>query len=138
MIEEATKNMTGDQEKYVPVAKALINQLVNVADSFLRDAQAATVGISFGENGINSTVMAEFEPSSYIGTAAKGLKNSDASMLTGLPAGKYLVFGGGIIPDEDKPKLEALGVSGIFGPGTNTDDIVVFIHELMKAKTGNT
>ena len=45
---------------------------------------------------------------------------------------------GGIIPDDDKPKLEALGVSGIFGPGTNTDDIVVFIHELMKAKTGNT
>jgi methylmalonyl-CoA mutase C-terminal domain/subunit len=45
---------------------------------------------------------------------------------------------GGIIPDEDKPKLEALGVSGIFGPGTHTDDIVTFIHELMKAKTGNT
>jgi len=44
---------------------------------------------------------------------------------------------GGIIPDEDKPKLEALGVSGIFGPGTNTDAIVTFIHELMKAKTGN-
>ena len=45
---------------------------------------------------------------------------------------------GGIIPSDDKPKLEALGVSGIFGPGTNTDDIVAFIHELMKAKTGNT
>jgi len=45
---------------------------------------------------------------------------------------------GGIIPDDDKPKLEALGVSGIFGPGTNTDAIVAFIHELMKAKTGNT
>src|ERR1700709_737059 len=29
---------------------------------------------------------------------------------------------GGIIPDEDKPKLEALGVSGIFGPGTKTAD----------------
>jgi methylmalonyl-CoA mutase C-terminal domain/subunit len=45
---------------------------------------------------------------------------------------------GGIIPDDDKPKLETLGVAGIFGPGTNTDDIVAFIHELMKAKTGNT
>ncbi len=45
---------------------------------------------------------------------------------------------GGIIPDDDKPKLEALGVSGIFGPGTNTDAIVAFIHDLIKAKTENT
>ena len=57
----------------------------------------------------------------------------DQSGLTDVP-----LLVGGIIPNDDKPKLEALGVSGIFGPGTNTDDIVTFIHELMKAKTGNT
>lgn len=44
---------------------------------------------------------------------------------------------GGIIPDEDKPKLQAAGVQGIFGPGTNTDDIVKFIHEMMAAKQGS-
>lgn len=44
---------------------------------------------------------------------------------------------GGIIPDEDKPKLTAMGVSGIFGPGTNTDDIVKFIHDMMAAKQGD-
>jgi len=33
------------------------------------------------------------------------------------------VFVGGIIPDDDVPELKALGVSGIYGPGTNTDDI---------------
>ncbi|MCC6804173.1 MAG: cobalamin B12-binding domain-containing protein [Anaerolineae bacterium] len=43
---------------------------------------------------------------------------------------------GGIIPDDDKPKLEELGVTGIFGPGTNTDDIVTFIRQLMEAKSG--
>src|SRR5690349_24065269 len=37
---------------------------------------------------------------------------------------------GGIIPEDDKPKLQALGVTGIFGPGTNTEAIVTFIHEL--------
>jgi methylmalonyl-CoA mutase C-terminal domain/subunit len=41
---------------------------------------------------------------------------------------------GGIIPDEDKPALEKMGVSGIFGPGTNTDDIVTHIRGLMKLK----
>jgi methylmalonyl-CoA mutase C-terminal domain/subunit len=34
------------------------------------------------------------------------------------------VFIGGIIPDEDVQKLLGLGVSGIYGPGTITDDIV--------------
>ncbi len=43
---------------------------------------------------------------------------------------------GGIIPDDDRPKLEALGVSGIFGPGTNTDDIATFIRQLVDAKSG--
>lgn len=34
------------------------------------------------------------------------------------------MFLGGIIPDEDVPKLKELGVVGIYGPGTLTDDIV--------------
>ena len=34
------------------------------------------------------------------------------------------VFLGGIIPDDDTPKLKELGVSGIYGPGTNTEDII--------------
>lgn len=38
---------------------------------------------------------------------------------------------GGIIPDEDKTKLAELGVRGVFGPGTSTEDIVTFINGLM-------
>jgi methylmalonyl-CoA mutase C-terminal domain/subunit len=34
------------------------------------------------------------------------------------------VFIGGIIPDEDVPRLLKLGVEGVFGPGTSTQDIV--------------
>lgn len=41
---------------------------------------------------------------------------------------------GGIIPEEDKSKLKALGVQGIFGPGANIDDIATFIRELMEAQ----
>jgi methylmalonyl-CoA mutase C-terminal domain/subunit len=36
---------------------------------------------------------------------------------------------GGIIPDEDMPILEEMGICGVFGPGTNTDDIVAHIHK---------
>ena len=34
------------------------------------------------------------------------------------------VFLGGIIPDEDVPKLKEMGVSGVYGPGTSTEQIV--------------
>jgi methylmalonyl-CoA mutase C-terminal domain/subunit len=39
------------------------------------------------------------------------------------------VYVGGIIPDEDVPKLLDLGVAGIYGPGTLTDDIVRDIRQ---------
>ena len=39
-----------------------------------------------------------------------------------------LVVAGGIIPDEDVPALNEMGVKGIFGPGTPTDQIVKFIR----------
>jgi methylmalonyl-CoA mutase C-terminal domain/subunit len=40
-----------------------------------------------------------------------------------------LVVAGGIIPDDDVPALHELGVKGVFGPGTPTDEIVKFIRE---------
>ncbi len=42
---------------------------------------------------------------------------------------------GGIIPDEDKPALEAMGVQGIFGPGTNTELIVNKIYAIVGDKS---
>ncbi|RLG27772.1 methylmalonyl-CoA mutase [Methanosarcinales archaeon] len=40
-----------------------------------------------------------------------------------------LVLGGGIIPDEDIPGLKACGIAEIFGPGTNTRDVISFIRQ---------
>jgi methylmalonyl-CoA mutase C-terminal domain/subunit len=40
-----------------------------------------------------------------------------------------LVVAGGIIPDEDISALHDMGVKGVFGPGTPTDQIVAFIRE---------
>jgi methylmalonyl-CoA mutase C-terminal domain/subunit len=42
-----------------------------------------------------------------------------------------LVVAGGIIPDEDVPKLKEVGIRGIFGPGTSTQAIVEFIRREM-------
>ena len=38
------------------------------------------------------------------------------------------VFGGGIIPDDDIPKLKSMGVTEIFTPGSSTQDIVQWIR----------
>jgi methylmalonyl-CoA mutase, C-terminal domain len=38
------------------------------------------------------------------------------------------VLVGGIIPDEDVPRLYEIGVSGVFGPGTTTTAIVQHIQ----------
>jgi methylmalonyl-CoA mutase C-terminal domain/subunit len=43
------------------------------------------------------------------------------------------VFGGGIIPKEDVGKLEQMGVSRVFGPGTDTREIVEYIEESSEA-----
>jgi methylmalonyl-CoA mutase C-terminal domain/subunit len=56
-----------------------------------------------------------------------------ANALRKRRAGDILLVGGGIIPDEDKPKLEKLGITGNFGPGTSlktiVDHIVKRVHE---------
>jgi len=40
-----------------------------------------------------------------------------------------IVFGGGIIPDEDIPRLKELGVTEVFTPGARMDDIIEFIRK---------
>ncbi len=45
-----------------------------------------------------------------------------------------LVLIGGIIPDDDAPVLLEMGVSGVFGPGTNTQDIVQHITAKLGAR----
>jgi methylmalonyl-CoA mutase C-terminal domain/subunit len=40
-----------------------------------------------------------------------------------------LLTGGGIIPEEDMAKLNALGVGRLFPPGTNTSEIVGYITD---------
>ncbi len=45
-----------------------------------------------------------------------------------------LVMGGGIIPEEDVPALKAVGIAAIFGPGTDTKDIIGFIKENVRQR----
>ena len=39
------------------------------------------------------------------------------------------VLVGGIIPEEDIPKLKQMGVAHVFGPGTSMAEIVTFLRD---------
>ncbi|MDA8194480.1 MAG: cobalamin-dependent protein [Thermaerobacter sp.] len=45
-----------------------------------------------------------------------------------------LILVGGVIPEEDVEPLRAMGVSGVFGPGSYVNDIVQFIREKVSAR----
>jgi methylmalonyl-CoA mutase C-terminal domain/subunit len=49
--------------------------------------------------------------------------------------GEIVIFGGGIIPEEDISKLAALGVRGIFRPGATTEVIVKWVRENVHVRT---
>ena len=45
-----------------------------------------------------------------------------------------IVFGGGIIPQEDRPALHQAGIRAVFGPGTPTSEILDFIQQASEKK----
>jgi methylmalonyl-CoA mutase C-terminal domain/subunit len=45
-----------------------------------------------------------------------------------------IVVGGGIIPEEDKPKLLKLGITGLFGPGSSLEDIVEHVRSRVRGE----
>lgn len=45
-------------------------------------------------------------------------------------ASDVVLFGGGIVPDEDIPELESIGVAKVFTPGAaNMDEIVTWVRD---------
>ena len=50
-------------------------------------------------------------------------------LLAERDASDIVVFGGGIIPDDDIPELERLGVAKVFTPGATTTEIVGWVRD---------
>jgi len=48
--------------------------------------------------------------------------------------GDVTVFGGGIVPKDDLPKLEQMGVAKIFTPGASTNEIVDWVESYLRPK----
>lgn len=48
--------------------------------------------------------------------------------------GDVLVFGGGIVPKDDLPKLAEMGVARIFTPGASTQEIIHWVEEHVRPR----
>jgi methylmalonyl-CoA mutase C-terminal domain/subunit len=53
-------------------------------------------------------------------------------LMKALEMNDVLLTGGGIIPDEDRQKLQQLGVGTLFPPGTPTSEIAGYIREWVR------
>ncbi|MGH7889805.1 MAG: cobalamin-dependent protein, partial [Thermodesulfobacteriota bacterium] len=49
-------------------------------------------------------------------------------------AGHIILFGGGIIPQDEMDKLEKMGVGKLFGPGTTTSEIIEYIKSATRGR----
>jgi methylmalonyl-CoA mutase, C-terminal domain len=95
----------------------------------LRDA-----GFEVIYTGLHQTPEAIVETAIQEDAAAIGLSVLSGAHLTLFPrvlellrdkgASDIVLFGGGIVPDEDVATLEAMGVARVFTPGTSTTEIV--------------
>ncbi len=75
---------------------------------------------------------------------AVGLSIMSGAHMTLVPAvidalkqrgvGDVTVFGGGIVPKDDMPKLAAMGVAKVFTPGASTNEIIEWVETHIRPK----
>ena len=118
MMQEMGNAFQDDQipesiRKLQPAIETLAGQGFAAFESFLRDADAATISVDFDpEAGVAGNVTAQFKDGSYLADTLGSMKASDGNLLAGLPEGNYLMFGGQANDTEVMGKL----VTDFFGP----------------------
>jgi methylmalonyl-CoA mutase C-terminal domain/subunit len=111
---------------------------VKVVARALRDA-----GVEVIYTGLHQTPEQIAEAAVQEDADAVGLSSLSGAHLTLFPkvvdslkskgAHDIKVFGGGIIPNDDLPRLKEAGIAEIFGPGTPTQVIVDWVNQNLGA-----
>jgi methylmalonyl-CoA mutase C-terminal domain/subunit len=125
----AKPGLDGHDRGVKVVASALMDAGMEVVYTGLRQTPAQIVHSAIQE-GVDVIAM------SILSGAHDYLFPKVMELLREKGVEDILVLGGGIIPDEDIPALKECGIAEIFGPGTNTQDIVKYIREGVKSMGG--
>lgn len=103
------------------IARALRDEGYEVIYTGIRQTPEAIVQTAIQED-------VDFVGLSLLSGAHNELFPRVVDLLSEKGAEDIVVFGGGIIPEEDIPSLKQKGVAAIFGPGTTTKQIVAFLE----------
>jgi methylmalonyl-CoA mutase C-terminal domain/subunit len=71
---------------------------------------------------------------SLLSGAHRVLFPSVVELLKKQQSGDILIFGGGIIPQDDIPWLKEQGIQAVFTPGTSTEDIIDWVKSNIRPK----
>ena len=82
----------------------------------LREEPPLAAGADQVQDGVEDGAQVGRGPAHPLGPRQEGLDD-------------VIIFGGGIIPDEDIPRLKQLGVSEVFTPGARMEEIIQFIRK---------
>ena len=106
------------------VARALRDAGMEVVYTGLRQTSAMIVRAAVQEDadavGLSVLSGAHMQ---YFEQVAAGLREAGAEDV--------VLFGGGIVPDEDMSALRSLGVDRVFTPGASTEAIVRYLREVV-------
>ena len=103
------------------IARALRDEGYEVIYTGIRQSPEAIVQTAIQED-------VDFVGLSLLSGAHNELFPRVVDLLATNGAEDIIVFGGGIIPEDDIPSLKDKGVAAIFGPGTTTKQIVEFLE----------
>jgi methylmalonyl-CoA mutase C-terminal domain/subunit len=103
------------------IARALRDEGYEIIYTGIRQTPEAIVQTAIQED-------VDFVGLSLLSGAHNELFPRVVDLLADSDAGDIVVFGGGIIPEEDIPFLKDKGVAAIFGPGTTTKQIIEFLE----------
>ena len=111
------------------IARALRDAGMEIIYTGLRQTpeQIVTTAIQEDADGIGISILSGAHQF-YFKRVLDLLKEKNASDI--------LVFGGGVIPEDDIPGLLEMGAGAIFGPGTPTPSVIEWLKEAVKAKAG--
>ncbi len=87
-------------DQHPGLRSAFIDELVDVAQQFLQQSKAATLGVQLTDDAIVPTAVVEFDPNASWGQSISQIKNTDQPLIVGLPEMKYL-FVMGMSVDSD-------------------------------------
>ncbi|MBB6170005.1 methylmalonyl-CoA mutase C-terminal domain/subunit [Nocardiopsis mwathae] len=122
----AKPGLDGHDRGVKVVARALRDAGVEVIYTGLRQTPEMIVNAALQEDAdaIGLSVLSGAHMTMF-GRVLELLKENDATDI--------MVFGGGIIPEEDIPELERLGVAKIFTPGATTTEISDWVRENIRS-----